>query len=67
MSEYQLNELHQKINQGVQKAIADALEKHRKLGEAVSFMQDGKIITVKGEEIANFINNPRAIAPGSQL
>ncbi len=57
MSEYQLNELHQKINQGVQKAIFDALEKHGKLGEAISILQDGKIVTLKGDEIAKLINN----------
>ena len=27
----QLSELHQKINEGVQKAVKEALDKHRKL------------------------------------
>lgn len=57
MSEYQLSELHQKIHQGVQKAIADAIEKHRKLGESISILQDGKVITLKADEIPKIINN----------
>jgi hypothetical protein len=51
MSDYQLSELHQKIDQGVKKAIADAIEKHRKLGESISIFQDGKVITLKADEI----------------
>jgi hypothetical protein len=51
MSDYQLSELHQKINKGVEKAIADAIEKHRKLGESISIFQDGKVITLKANEI----------------
>lgn len=52
-----LSSLHQKITNGVNLAVKEALNKHRKLDEAISIYQDGKIITLKGEEIANFLDN----------
>ena len=32
-------------------AIAEAIEKHRKLGESISIWQDGKIITLTADQI----------------
>ncbi|WP_342596729.1 hypothetical protein VKI21_12260 [Cyanobacterium aponinum UTEX 3222] len=49
--------LHQKITNGVNLAVKEALNKHRKLDEAISIYQDGKIITLKGEQIAKFLEN----------
>jgi hypothetical protein len=51
MTENQLSELHQKIDQGVKKAITEAIEKHRKLGESIVIWQDGKIVTLTSEQI----------------
>jgi hypothetical protein len=51
MTESQLSELHQKIDQGVKKAITEAIEKHRKLGESIVIWQDGKIVTLTSEQI----------------
>ena len=46
-----LSELQQKIDAGVKKAIADAIERHRKLGESISIWQDGKVVTLSAEQI----------------
>lgn len=46
MNEQSLTELYQKIDAGVKLAIAEAIEKHRKLGESISVWQDGKIVTL---------------------
>ena len=50
MNEPYLTELYQKIDAGVKLAIAEAVEKHRKLGESISIWQDGKIITLTAEQ-----------------
>lgn len=55
MSKRDLNPLFQKIDRGVKLAVKEAINKHRKLDEAISLYQDGKIITLKGEEIANLL------------
>ncbi len=46
-----LSELQQKIDVGVKQAIAQAIERHRKLGESISIWQDGKIVTLTAENI----------------
>lgn len=43
--------LSDKINAGVKAAIAEAIERHRKLGQSISIMQDGKVVTLTAEEI----------------
>jgi hypothetical protein len=45
--------LSEKINQGVQKAIADAIEKHRKLGQSIAIWQDNQVVILAPEEIPN--------------
>ncbi|MFM7437422.1 MAG: hypothetical protein ACKO2V_02290 [Snowella sp.] len=56
MPEPQLNQLHQKIDQGVNKAIAEAIEKHRKLGEAIAVWQNGEVVILSSDEIPNLEN-----------
>lgn len=51
MNNHQLSSLHQKIDKGVQKAIAEAIEKHRKLGESIAVWQDGKVVILPPEKI----------------
>lgn len=51
MNEQSLTELYQKIDAGVKLALAEAIEKHRKLGESISIWQDGKIITLTANQI----------------
>jgi hypothetical protein len=36
--------LQEKITAGGQRAIAQAIERHRKLGEAIAVWQDGKVV-----------------------
>ncbi|RUR76529.1 hypothetical protein ACF3DV_11475 [Chlorogloeopsis fritschii PCC 9212] len=51
MTEAEMRTLHTKIDAGVKAAIAAAIERHRKLGESISIMQDGKVVTLTAEEI----------------
>ncbi len=51
MNEQPLSELHQKIDAGVKLAIAEAIEKHRKLGQSISIWQDGKVVTLTADQI----------------
>lgn len=53
----QLSKLHQKINEGVQKAVFEAVEKHRKLGELIAVWQDGEVVILPAEKIP--INQPK--------
>ncbi|MEB3826040.1 hypothetical protein [Phormidium sp. CCY1219] len=48
-----LSPLHQKIDAGIKKAVADAIEKHRKLGQSISICKDGKVVTIPADEIKN--------------
>lgn len=43
--------LSSKINEGVKSAIAQALERHRKLGELIAVWQDGKVVILPAEQI----------------
>ena len=49
MTEHQL--LSSKINEGVKVAIAQALERHRKLGESIAIWRDGKVVILTAEQI----------------
>lgn len=55
--EITLTEIHQKIDAGVKLAIAKAIERHRKLGEAISIWQDGQVVTLTAEQIPPFNPN----------
>ena len=46
-----LTEIHQKIDAGVKAAVANAIERHRKLGESISIWQDGQVVTLTAEQI----------------
>lgn len=50
MTEEEMIILHRKIDAGV-KAAAAAIERHRKLGQSISIMQDGKVVTLPAEKI----------------
>lgn len=51
MNKHQLSNLHQKIDKGVQKAIAEAIEKHRKLGESIAVWQNEEVVILPPEKI----------------
>ncbi|MEA5534998.1 hypothetical protein [Crocosphaera sp. XPORK-15E] len=51
MNESKLTEIHQKIDTGVKIAIAEAIERHRRLGESISILKDGTVVTLTAEQI----------------
>ena len=48
--------LSSRINKGVNKAIAEAIEKHRKLGEAIAVWQNGEVVILSSDQIPNLEN-----------
>ena len=52
MNSQPLSALHKKINEGVKLAVQEAIDKHIKLDQAITIYQDGKIVTLKGQQIA---------------
>ena len=51
MTEEEMKKLHSKIDVGVKAAIAADIERHRKLGQSISIMQDGKVVILIADEI----------------
>jgi hypothetical protein len=51
MTEQKLVKLSDRIDAGVKTAIAEAIEKHRRLGQSISIWRDGKIVTLTADEI----------------
>jgi hypothetical protein len=49
MAEHQL--LSGKITKGVEAAIAQAIERHRKLGESIAVWRDGKVVILTADQI----------------
>ncbi|MFP5272295.1 hypothetical protein [Coleofasciculus sp.] len=43
--------LSEKIDAGVKSAVAQAIERHRRLGQSISIWRDGKIVTLTADEI----------------
>ena len=57
MTEKKLVKLSDRIDAGVKAAIAEAIEKHRRLGQSISIWRDGKIVTLTADEIPPLSNN----------
>jgi hypothetical protein len=51
MTKHPVKKLSEQIDVGVKTAIAEAIERHRKLGESISILKDGKVVTLTAEEI----------------
>jgi hypothetical protein len=51
MTEEEMRVLHQKIAEGSKVAIAEALERHRKLGEEIAVWKDGKVVILSADQI----------------
>lgn len=49
MTEHQ--RLSSKVNDGVRSAIAQALERHRKLGEAIAIWRDDQVVVLPADQI----------------
>jgi hypothetical protein len=45
------DKLSERIDVGVRVAIAEAIERHRLLGESISIFKDGQIVTLTAEQI----------------
>ncbi|MBE9166205.1 hypothetical protein IQ238_01220 [Pleurocapsales cyanobacterium LEGE 06147] len=45
------DKLSEQIDAGVRAAIAEALERHRRLGESISIFKDGQIVTLNADQI----------------
>ncbi|MFM7878312.1 MAG: hypothetical protein ACKO8M_18005 [Microcystis panniformis] len=45
------DQLSERIDTGVRVAIAEAIERHRLLGESISIFKDGQIVTLTAEQI----------------
>jgi hypothetical protein len=43
--------LSSKVNEGIKAAIAQALERHRKLGESIAIWRDGKVVILPADQI----------------
>jgi hypothetical protein len=51
MTTEEMDRLYQTIAEGGRVAIAEALERHRKLGEAIAVWKDGKVVILSAEQI----------------
>ena len=45
------DKLSEQIDKGVREAIAEAIERHRRLGESITILQDGKVISLTADQI----------------
>jgi hypothetical protein len=50
------------ITNGAQQAVAEAIERHRCLGESIVIWRDGEIVTLTGDEIPpqNVVLGPKS-------
>ncbi len=51
MTENEIQSKHQKIRAGVKAAIAQAIERHRKLGESIAVWKDGNVVILAADQI----------------
>jgi hypothetical protein len=51
MTNQEVRILHCKIEEGVRVAVAQALDRHRKLGESIAVWQDNQVVILPPEQI----------------
>ena len=51
MTKKNLDKLSEQIDTGVKTAIAEAIERHRRLGESISILKDGQVVTLTADQI----------------
>jgi 20S proteasome alpha/beta subunit len=51
MTEQEILTQQDKILKGVQEAIAQAIERHRRLGQSIAVMRDDQVVILTPEEI----------------
>jgi hypothetical protein len=44
-------EMERRIDAGIKKAIAEAIEEHRRMGRSIVISKDGKVVTIPASEI----------------
>jgi hypothetical protein len=57
MNNKQEKKLSETINEGVQKPVIKAVDRHRKLGESITIWQDGKTVILSPQEIEKNYQN----------
>jgi hypothetical protein len=58
MTSRQSEELDRKIDAGIKRAVAEALEEHRRMGRAVVVWKNGRIVTIPPSEIPALNEEP---------
>ena len=61
MTEQELFTQQDKILKGVQEAVAQAIERHRRLGQTIAVMRDNQVVILTPEEIEP-LQDDRSIA-----
>ncbi len=51
MTEQEILTQQDKILKGVQEAVAQAIERHRRLGQSIAVMRDDQVVILTAEEI----------------
>ena len=51
MAKKNSDKLSDQIDAGVKTAISKAIERHRRLGESISILKDGKVVTLNADQI----------------
>jgi len=51
MTKEEVRKLHEAIDRGVKKGVAEALRRHKERGESIYIWEDGKVVEVPPEEI----------------
>jgi hypothetical protein len=51
MTQEEMQSIQEKITAGAKQAIAQAIERHRKLGESIAVWQDGKVVILSADQI----------------
>ena len=51
MIEDDIKDRRQKIREGVKEAVAQAIERHRRLGQSIAVWQDGKVVILEADQI----------------
>ena len=51
MTEKALQPLSQLLLPGIQQAVAQAIERHRRLGQSIAVMRDDQVVILTAEEI----------------
>jgi hypothetical protein len=51
MTDEEVRRIHQKIAEGGKIAVAEAIKRHRRLGESIAIWEDGKVVILEADQI----------------